>query len=409
MPLYKGTNEITGGNLYKGSTEVENGYKGTDLFYENQTTISWATPVGQGYTYSVPSPQTSTGDAGQAIPTTTLTITAPSFNLQGTAIVSGLPPGITVSNQTNSGGGLNNTITITLTGTYPPDSYTNVVLNITGLTASTNYDAHFLMIGGGGTNVGSAAGGLRTSWGSTSGGGAPAESQLSLQAGTTYNISIAGHTVVESFTWNTGSGITWFSKKGGNASIVGGSINKSVEGGANGWTNHPDPGQTNLNLTYREEDGADGGCGGGARTHSRNLDYSSQVGGSGNANEGFDGGSVNQVRNGEARAGGGGTASAGGDVATCSGCGLLTGTAGTALAVSITGSTYYYGSGYGSGQLYTNNYGSAQGGTQASGNGGTVILRVPTSSLGTPTGTYTTSTSGSDTIIQWTGSGSYTA
>jgi len=35
MPIYKGSTEITGGNLHKGSTEIEDGYKGTSPFYTN--------------------------------------------------------------------------------------------------------------------------------------------------------------------------------------------------------------------------------------------------------------------------------------------------------------------------------------------------------------------------------------
>ena len=158
-----------------------------------------------------------------------------------------------MSNQTNSGGGLGNTITITLTGTYPPNSYTNIVLNITGITAATNYNAHFLMIGGGGTNYGAGAGGLRTSWGSTSGRGSAAESQLSLEAGTTYSITVANHSTAESFSYQ---GTTYYALKGGNASIVGGSINKSVEGGANGRSDTPDPFSF---ANRRTANGADGG------------------------------------------------------------------------------------------------------------------------------------------------------
>lgn len=41
MPIYKGTNEVTSGNLYKGSTEIENGYKATDPFYVNEISISF--------------------------------------------------------------------------------------------------------------------------------------------------------------------------------------------------------------------------------------------------------------------------------------------------------------------------------------------------------------------------------
>ena len=51
-------------------------------------------------------------------------------------------------------------------------------------------------------------------------------------------------------------------------------------------------------------------------------------------------------------------------------------------------------------------------GTNAAANGGTgvVILRVPTANYSTTTtGSPTVTTSGTDTIIKFTGSGSYTA
>ena len=40
MPIYKGSTEVTSGNLHKGSTEVQDGYKGADSFYVNQTTLT---------------------------------------------------------------------------------------------------------------------------------------------------------------------------------------------------------------------------------------------------------------------------------------------------------------------------------------------------------------------------------
>ena len=40
MPVYKGTNEVTSGNLYKGSAEVENGYKATSPFFVNEVTLT---------------------------------------------------------------------------------------------------------------------------------------------------------------------------------------------------------------------------------------------------------------------------------------------------------------------------------------------------------------------------------
>ena len=43
MPIYKGAVEVTSGNLYKGSTEVQDGYKATDSFYVNEISISFLT------------------------------------------------------------------------------------------------------------------------------------------------------------------------------------------------------------------------------------------------------------------------------------------------------------------------------------------------------------------------------
>jgi len=39
MPIYKGSTEVTSGNLYKGSTNIENAYKETDQFYVNTNAI----------------------------------------------------------------------------------------------------------------------------------------------------------------------------------------------------------------------------------------------------------------------------------------------------------------------------------------------------------------------------------
>ena len=39
MPIYKGSTEVTSGNLYKGSTNIENGYKEANQFYVNTNAI----------------------------------------------------------------------------------------------------------------------------------------------------------------------------------------------------------------------------------------------------------------------------------------------------------------------------------------------------------------------------------
>ena len=138
MPLYKGSSEVTSGNLHKGSTEIENGYKGTDIFYLNETTISWATPTGGGFTYSTPTPQSSTGSPGTAFTSTTFTITAGSNALTGTATISGLPPGLSTSQSYNNSGP-GNILTITISGTFPTTSYLNTALTVSGLSGVTYY------------------------------------------------------------------------------------------------------------------------------------------------------------------------------------------------------------------------------------------------------------------------------
>ncbi len=414
MPLYKGTVEVTGGGLHKGSTEIENGYKNNQFFYENLSTISWVAPTGQGLTYSVPTPQTQTKDGGLAIDTVTFTITNPLANIQGTVAISGLPPGLTFT-QVNSGAGLGNTITITIDGLMPEDSYFNTLLTISGVTGSTNYNAHFLMCGGGGTNTGAGGGGVRTSWGSVSGGGAPAESQLAMVAGQDYVITInnpVSTSVRDScsgapYYYNcagSGSYVVWIARTGGDVSIVGGAINKTVSGGAAGLPSNPNPfagdsaGRTTSN-------GRAGGCGGGGRTYSGNLAYVTTYGGAGTAGQGFGGGQAGPNRNSSGFGGGGGAGSAGGNTGSFQ-SNNVTGAAGLPLSNSITGSAYNYASGYGVGQLSPTNYGAANGASSNGGdpsNMGVFVLRMPTANFGSITGTlnidYTKTTIGTDTIL----------
>jgi len=40
MPIYKGTSEIASGNFYKGSANIENGYKENNSFYVNTLTFA---------------------------------------------------------------------------------------------------------------------------------------------------------------------------------------------------------------------------------------------------------------------------------------------------------------------------------------------------------------------------------
>ena len=278
--------------------------------------------------------------------------------------------------------------------------------------------AYLVVAGGGGGGVGylysnasggAGAGGLRTSFGSTSGGGASAESNLTLAAGTyTITIGAGGNGAGR---YSTPPLIRQFN--GNDSSITGNASITSTAGG------------------YGGAGGQDGGTG----------DYSGAIGGSGGGGSGFGSGAAGTANQGFAGAssrGGGGGASAAGSGAN----------GGDGLSVAITGSAVDYAGGGGAGGQGSGGGGSAgtggggqggqnsgstktgtantgggggggQGGSGASGSGtgwysggaggsGIVVLRMRTSDYsGTTTGSPTVTTKGEETILTYTGSGTY--
>jgi len=277
---------------------------------------------------------------------------------------------------------------------------------------------------GGGKNRsgGGGAGGYRNSYSSeTSGGGGSSETALELTTGVQYTVVVGAG----------GAGSNNNNKSGTNgvdSSISGTGITTitSVGGGGGGAGDQPGA-DSNVG-----KDGGSGGGGAGSYTGTPAFD-----GGSGTTNQGFDGGTGNRTGSGQNTGGGGGGASAAGDA----GSGSQGGNGGNGLSSSIDGSaTTRTGGGGGSGQdSYpggtggsggggngnTNSTGVAGNGTvntgsgggaahdaTPAGNGGTglVFLRLATSDYsGTTTGSPTVTTSGSDTIIKFTGNGTYTA
>jgi hypothetical protein len=277
------------------------------------------------------------------------------------------------------------------------------------------YSVDFLVVAGGGgggydadRNVGAGgggAGGYRSSNGTygSSGGGASAESSLSFLAGTVYTITVgaggAGGTSANGTNGNnssiSGSGITTITSVGGGG---GGGI-----GGGGGQA-------------------GSGGSGGGARNGTGSGTGNA---GDGTANQGYRGG--NQGLFSPCNGGGGA-----GEIGNTDGQGA----GGDGVASTITGSSVTRGGGGGgghgspagvagdggggaggsggTGSAGTANTGGGGGGSATSGNGGAggsgvVILRMPTSKYsGTTTGSPTVSTSGSDTILVYNSSGSYT-
>tara|TARA_S200000501_G_scaffold377513_1_gene436191 strand:+ start:774 stop:1691 length:918 start_codon:yes stop_codon:yes gene_type:complete len=287
-------------------------------------------------------------------------------------------------------------------------------------------NVHFLLVAGGGSggglsqkSGGGGAGGLRTSY-AASGGGGSAETPLVFNTGVTYTVTVGAGGA------NTNSPGFKDTLPGGTSSITGADITSiSCTGGGGGGRNYRGGG-------YHLSGQSGGSGGGGNSTHS---------GGSGTANQGFAGSAGNTAYGG----GGGGSAQAGGP--QVSGYSTATGDSGDGNAVNILNATnantssvgdihgsdvYYAGGGTGAigyatpgkgGGVAANFQGPQGAGTPNTGAGGSSIyntaarlggsgvgiLRLPTANYsGTTTGSPDVYTEGTDTVIVFKGTGTYT-
>ena len=289
------------------------------------------------------------------------------------------------------------------------------------------YSVDFLCIAGGGAGGsgeqtgGGGAGGYRNSYSSeASGGGGSSESAITVNSGDVYTVTVGSGGASAGQVYGVKGG------NGGDSSIAGTGVSiTSTAGGGGGAYNGSSDGN---------EDGQNGGSGGGAG----NISGDSEVPGNGTANQGYDGGDANGYSAPYFGAGGGGAGGVGSDGNANAGNG------GAGLDSSITGSSVGRGGGGSSGDATSGatptashggggagsynsspgNSGTAnKGGGGAGGNAGSatapcvggaggsgvVILRMATANYsGTTTGSPTVTTSGSDTILTFTGSGSYT-
>ena len=327
-----------------------------------------------------------------------------------------------------------NTFTVSDTGfSFPDQSIADAMLNENGYEyiymaykenpaqppISSGYMEYLVVAGGGGSSAdsgggaGAGAGGLRTSYGSVSGGGASAETAITLATGT-YTITVGAGGAAYDGSTTSQNGVA--STITGNASV------STVGGGAAGDF-------LKSGTAYK---GNDGGSGGGSANSNGALTL---AGGAGTANEGFAGGGGFPAGSGNdnnAAGGGGGSAQAG--VTATSGVG---GNGGNGLTLAITGSNEGYAGGGGGGCRGTSGTTAGQGGNGGGGNAvssgdgnpgtantgggggggranganggsGVVILRLNTSDYsGTTTGSPTVTTVGSETILTYTGSGTY--
>jgi hypothetical protein len=343
----------------------------------------------------------------------------------GTNNITLAPNGLKIEGGTGSKFITSSKIALTLTYTdstkgwlVTSDAYTNQAI------VGASYSAEFLVIAGGGSGGyssvgasgeygggGGGAGGYRNSYlTETSGGGGTSESSITFVGGTTYTITVGAG----------GAGATTpaTTNNGNDSSISGSGFSTitSIGGGKGGGAG------TGFSIA------STGGSGGGGCTNSTSL-----VGASGTTNQGYAGGTASPDIPNDLGGGGGGAGAVG--VAGSSG-----GTGGAGLASSITGSSVTRGGGGGgagntsgssggtggggaggyypstSGTAGTANTGGGGGGasgqsnpTSGAGGSGVVILRMATANYsGTTTGSPTVSTSGSDTILVYNASGSYT-
>jgi len=279
------------------------------------------------------------------------------------------------------------------------------------------YSVDFLVVaggaggGGGGDNGGGGgAGGYRNSFSTeTSGGNSSSEASLFFSLGTTYTITVGAGGA-------GGNGLSVTGGSGVNSSISGSGITTITSSGGGGGGGY-------------SVGGANGGSGGGDGSDNP------ASGGSGTANQGFNGG----TSTGASSSGGGGASAVGSN-----GSASVGGNGGNGLASSITGSSVTRAGGGGGGGFNgtggtggtggggnggdnhsdpptagTTNTGGGGGGAGdtpaqsapngASGGSGVVILRMPTANYsGTTTGSPTVTTDGSNTILVYNASGTYT-
>ncbi len=134
MPVYKGSTEIASGKLTKGSTEIQNGYKGTDSFFVNEVeliiTFTDSTPTGASMSTSTITLSGLT--PGDAIPPQSRTVIRAANYILGTPSVTktgGTPSNPNITTSLTGSTGFQNGL-IEITGTVP-NTTTTVNLDVT--------------------------------------------------------------------------------------------------------------------------------------------------------------------------------------------------------------------------------------------------------------------------------------
>lgn len=152
MPVYKGTNEVTSGNLYKGTTEIQDGYKATDSFYVNEVTltIAFIDNTGSNISLTDASSVSFTGVPGTSWTSFSRNVSRTNGTLRITG-AAGSKSGDTqnILNIVESGSG-RVTRTLTFSGTLPTVTQT---ITVTVTSTSVNLQTRTLYVGPGGTST----------------------------------------------------------------------------------------------------------------------------------------------------------------------------------------------------------------------------------------------------------------
>jgi hypothetical protein len=309
--------------------------------------------------------------------------------------------------------GSTNAFTITNNGSAPVS--TAIVPTFTNVTITnpvTSFLASYLVVAGGGsggaTNVGASSGG------GGGGAGGALTGLTTFTVGLTYYITVGAG----------GASTNLLGNNGVNSQIVNFSTFSIVAIGGGGGG-----GSTNA-ATVNGQSGGSGGGGG-------NINGANAPGGSGTSGQGYAGGTLSGYAAPNYPGAGGGGAGAVGTTVTSATVG---GNGGAGLSSSITGTSVTYAGG-GGGSTYNGGTpgtggsggggagatggtagtagtvntgggggGAAQGSYSGAGGSGVVILSIPTANYtGRTTGSPTVTTSGTNTILKFTASGTYTA
>ena len=380
-------------------------------------TVSFNAPTGQGLTYTTPG--TSSGQVGSIFTTTTFTVTDPlGGKLSGTAVITGLPAGLT-STQSYNNTGFGNILTITLNGVYPSTNSVGTNLVISGLTVVEALTVSYLVVAGAGSGGGvSASGGYHAAGGGGGAGGYRTNyggTPLTLATATNYGVTVGAGAPQASSLASSGSNSSFstITSAGGGGGFSGGNTQQAQSGGSGGGAGRDNNtiGSGNTPATTPSQ-GNDGGTGNGNHSQGGGGGGAGQVGQNGNTISGVGGNGGDGLSNSITGAatfyagGGGGSNGNLGSTTTASTGGQGGGGDGIAFQASTTGNpgAVNTGGGGGGGCAYYNPTNT----TGGAGGSGIVILRYPSSfTISGLSGT--TTTVGNDKVTTFTsGTGNIT-